>query len=234
MSDEYFKYANDNDQRKEVLTDLSRKAFDRINSGRGRSAALLQALGRAAGQHRVLLWSEHPDEQAAVSGTPLAGTVLDVSGPTAAVILNNAGGNKLDYYVDRTLRYEVLRCGDDTRTVRATIRLTNTAPASGLPGIVTVRSDGRTAPPGQSRTFVNYYGTTGSKITAANLDGQPVRLVIGTERNHPAAQATLEIPPGKSSTLVLEMTEPATSDPVTVPVQPLARPMTVQLANDCG
>ena len=57
--------------------------------------------------------------------------------------------------------------------------------------------------------------------------------MIGTERNHPAAQATLEIPPGKTSTLVLEMTEPATSDPVTVPVQPLARPMTVQLANDC-
>jgi hypothetical protein len=151
----------------------------------------------------------------------------------AALVLNNGGGDKLDYYVDRSMSYQVTRCADSTRTVRATIQLRNGAPASGLPDYVTVRSDGRQTPPGQSRTFVNYYGTAGAKLTAASLDGQPVHVLTGQERSHPFVQADVEIRPGQTRTLVLELSEPRSAEAVTVPVQPLARPMAVRLSDRC-
>ncbi len=115
LSTEYFKYPDDNERRKELLTELAEKAFDRFSGGDGRSAALLTALGRAAGEHRVLLWSAHPEEQAVIDGTPLAGNVLDESGPFVMPVINNGGGNKLDYYVERTLTREVVRCDSDRR-----------------------------------------------------------------------------------------------------------------------
>jgi hypothetical protein len=233
LSTEYVKYSTDNDRRKKLLTELSQKSFDRVNSGAGHSAALLRALGTAAGQHRLLLWSAHPEEESAVLGTPLAGTVLDENGPMGALILNNAAGNKLDYYVDRKLDYDVNSCGSTSRTVRATITLKNTAPAGGLPGIVDTRSDHLPSTPGQSRTFVNYYATVDAKLTGAALDGKHVDLVIGVERGHPAFSADVEIRAGQSRTLVLEYTEPASKQPVVIPVQPLARPMTVDIADRC-
>lgn len=233
MSDEYIKYADDNERRKEVLTDLAEKAFDKINSGGGRSAALLEALGKAVGEHRVLTWSPRPVEQDVIAGTPLAGAVLDTSGPLAAVVLNNGGGNKLDYYVDRSLTYEVTRCESDVRAVRAVIQLTNTAPPSGLPAYVGGRVDGRESPPGQSRTYVSYFSTSGSEITAASLDGERVQLVNARERGRPVVEADVEIPAGESRTLVLEYTEPVVEGALSIPVQPLARPMTLRVDDEC-
>src|SRR5207245_9835840 len=96
-----------------------------------------------------------------------AGTPLDGTGPLAALVLNNAAGNKLDYYVDRQLSYRVTRCSDRTRTVRVTVALHNGAPAAGLPRIVDVRSDHRPSTPGQSRTFAALYTTPGARPPGA-------------------------------------------------------------------
>jgi hypothetical protein len=233
LSTAYFKYPDSNERRKELLTELAEKAFDGFSGGNGGSAALLRALARSADEGRVLLWAARPAEQSVVLGTPIAGTVLDQEGPLAALILNNGAGNKLDYYVDRTLTYDVLRCGDGERTVRAEVTLKNNAPGGGLPNYVDVRSDGRPSTPGQSRTFVSYYATTGARITGATLDGKPVQIVNGVERGRPVFSADVEIRAGQSRTLLLEYTEPPTEAPVTVPVQPLARPMAVLSDGGC-
>src|SRR3954451_22668087 len=148
LSTEYFKYPDDNERRKDLLKELAEKAFDRFDGGNGRSAELLTALGKAAGEHRVLLWSAHPEEQAVIEGTPLAGRVLDEPGPFVMPVLNNGGGNKLDYYVDRTLTREVVRCDSDRWLVRTTLTLKNAAPPSGLPTYIGGRSDKRVSPPG--------------------------------------------------------------------------------------
>jgi hypothetical protein len=234
MSGEYFKYPDDNKMRKKVLVELARAGFDRVNAGAGKSAELLRALGQSAGERRLLFWSAHPEEESAIIGTPLAGAPLDVAGPYAGLVLNNAGGNKLDYYVDRRLSYDVVSCRGDRRTVRVTVRLKNGAPRSGLPGIVAVRSDHRPAPVGQSRTYVELYGTPGAHLIATRTDGGAAPLVTGTERGHPVWQIDLEIPPGAFRTAEFDIDEPATHAPVTIPIQPLARPMKVGVSNGCS
>jgi hypothetical protein len=190
-------------------------------------------MARGAGEGRILLWAARPQEEASVLGTPLAGTPLDRSQPLAAVVLNNGGGGKMDYYVDRTLTYEVLSCDATSRRVRATIRMKNDAPASGLPAYTAARVDDPSAPDGQTRTFVNYYTTAGAKLTGATVDGRGTTVTVGVERGHPVFAFDVEIDPGKTRTMVLEYTEPRVKGPLTVPVQPLARPMTVRLSDGC-
>lgn len=233
MSTEYFKYADDNQRRKDLLTELANKAFDRFSDGDGGSAALLEALGRSAGEHRVLLWAQRPGEEAAVNGTPLDGQVIDGAGPLAAPILNNSAGNKLDYYTERSMTYQVLSCADTTRRVRTTITLTNRAPASGLPAYIGGRSDGAQVPLGTNRTTVALYVTEGAKITGATLDGKIVPIVVGTERGRPVFQIDGNWAPGQRRTLVFEYSEPRSKLPLTVPVQPMARPMSVRIDDSC-
>jgi hypothetical protein len=233
LSTEYFKYGNDNDRRKQLLSELAQKAFDRISSGNGGSAALLKALGHSVDEHRVLAWAARPAEQAAILGTPLAGTVIDGNGPLAALILNNDGGNKLDYYTDRTLTYQVLSCATTDRTVRATITLTNRAPATGLPDYIGGRAIGGPAPLGTNRTIVNLYVSAGAHITGTTVDGKAAPLVVGTERGKVAFQVTEDIAAGQTRTIVYEYTEPRSNQPVTIPVQPMARKMTVRVDDRC-
>jgi len=50
----------------------------------------------------------------------------------SALSIVNDGGNKLDYYLERSLTWTRTGCGP-TRATTVTVTLTNNAPATGLP-----------------------------------------------------------------------------------------------------
>ena len=64
----------------------------------GSPSALLEALGKA-GERRIAVWSPSPADQKQLEETPLAHVVPDDPAPYDEVIMNNLGGNKLDYYL---------------------------------------------------------------------------------------------------------------------------------------
>jgi hypothetical protein len=80
---------------------------------------------------------------------------------------------------------------------------------------------------------VNYYASSGAVLTGASVDGKAATVQVGQERTHPDFTFDVEINPGSTKTMVLEYDEPRTSAHLTVPVQPLARPMTVRIADSC-
>ena len=233
MVDSYARYANDNQERKRLLVQLAHTALDRLASGHGQTATLLKVLGRAAGQHRLLVWSGHPSEQVSVHGTPLAGELPTTTGPFVALIVRNGSGDKLDYYVHRTLDYSVRSCGPKSRIVDVSATLLNTAPRSGLPKYVTVRSDGRKVPVGQDRMLVDFFVTDGSSLRAAWLDGKRVSVYASSERGRPVFEADVELPIQKPQTLRLELEEPESKAGVQYFVQPLATPMSITAEESC-
>ena len=81
-----------------------------------------------------------PAVEARIRETGYSGALPSGAPPFAGVVLNNAAAGKLDYYLRRSLTYARTGCGP-TRDVVATIDLTNTAPATGLPPYVTDRLD---------------------------------------------------------------------------------------------
>jgi hypothetical protein len=110
-----------------------------------------------------------------------------------------------------------------------TITLTNTAPAAGLPPYVTARGDTRSYPvkPGDNRLEVSYLATQGAEMQAVTVAGQPGTASIGVEHGHPVYTVDLELPQGTSRTIVLHLSEPASTATPIVLRQPLVRPLHV-------
>lgn len=228
-SDAYTRFADDNTARKTYLQSIARAVVDRVvQAGAGSTTALVSALGRAAGEGRLLVMSDVGAEQAVLERTPLGGVVPQQAAPYADVVVNNAAGNKLDYYLQRSISYSAGACDTTRRESTIAVDLGNTAPTSGLPQYVDGRLDPNpTGPPGTMRTLVTVYATEGALLRGATVDGAPVTVRTGVERGHPAFTVDLQIPPGTAPRLALQLVEPAWPGRPDVPVQPLVAPATV-------
>lgn len=102
LKDEYAVLAGP--ERKQYLVSLGRAVFEHLTSGIGSTKAVAAALGKAAGQGRLLIATPaHPDEAALLSTRRLGGVLPDTAEPFSAMVINNAGSGKLEYYLGRQL-----------------------------------------------------------------------------------------------------------------------------------
>jgi hypothetical protein len=223
----YTRFPN-SEQRKAYLVKIARAVSTHVIDSHAATSSLVDAVGRAIGERRVMVWSADPSVEKLLTGTAASGSVPKTTSPYASTWLVNAAGNKLDYYVSASLAWARTGCGS-TRTVTATITLRNDAPAAGLPPYVTNRSDVHTyrVQPGDARDYLSYAATNGALLDSATLDGRPTTVAAGNERGHPVYSIDLEIPRGTSRTLVLHLTEPSGSGPLLVLPTPMVHPMTV-------
>jgi hypothetical protein len=223
-------------QRRAYLLGIASAASKKILDAHGASAALLRALGKAADERRILVWSADPAVQADLAQTSVAGIIPTTTVPYVGLSIVNGGGNKLDYYLDRSLTWRRTGCGSP-RPVAVTITLTNNAPASGLSPYVTGRGDSHSYPvkPGDNRLAVSYFATQGALMKDVTVAGRPGRGRIGAEHGHPVFTIDVELPRGTSRTIVLHLSEPAGLGTPIVLYQPLVRPLHVTLDDAvCG
>ena len=64
----------------------------------------------------------------------------------------------------------------------------------------------------------------GADMDAIRLDGKQSVAGVSTERGHTVLTLDLEIRPGQTRTVDVDVTEPLSSNRPVVPVQPLVRP----------
>lgn len=228
---ERFPLRKDDVARDAFLQSVSRAVFDRVLSGRAEPSEMAAGLGRAVDERRMVVWSRRPAEQRELAATPLGGVLPEGPGPFAALVVNNEGGNKLDYYLERRFDYRQVGCAGGQRRTRVTVELTNTAPRRGLPPYVTERvdADGRAYQPprgerGAYGLAVYVYAAQGAELTKSTLDGEPLSIYPGIERGHPAFRYRLEISPGETSRASFDFAEPAAAGPAATVVQPLVQP----------
>jgi hypothetical protein len=208
MRDVYAKHQL-NPTRDRTTTLLGRQIIANVLDSDVDPAALLRAVRRAAGEGRVLVYSAHAAEQRELASTRVAGALPRTPG-SLAVVVNNGGGNKLDVYLRRDVRYTLGPCSQDSRPARLEVRLTNRTPSSTLPdpatGLPIRGSDGVVLPRGSNRPLVYVYAPSGARLRDARLDGQPQQMRLGAERGHPVFATTIDLRPGQSTTLVLRLT----------------------------
>jgi hypothetical protein len=217
--DEYALYP-DYGSRKQFLVAVLHASADALTSGRGSSTALARAMVQASAQRRLLVWSADPDVQRELAATTYGGVIPRNLRPFAAPILNNTSGGKLDYYLQRAIEYRRSGCGP-IRDVRVTLRLTNTAPAAGLPGYVTTRLD-RAPPsslPGDYATLLDYYATAGAQLLSVRVDGTPVTAAALAASGHPVFRLPVQLPRG-TTVVELHLVEPAGSGAPLLWLQP--------------
>lgn len=224
MSTSYLRFGADTEGRKQYLQDVASavvaKMTDKIESPR----LLLEALGRAASEGRIAVWSADPAIEAELAATELGHAVPGDAAPYAAVVINNQGGNKLDYYLSRDITYSAGPCDGSTRDSTVVVRLTNNAPEEvrTYPEYVAGTVDRRAGAKGTNFPVTTLYATKGAKLKQITIDGQAAALpVIGQELGRPIFTAPTVIPIGKTVEIRYELTEPVVAGVARVPIQPL-------------
>jgi hypothetical protein len=225
----------DPERRKAYLLQIAKAVSTHIVESRASASALVDAVGKAISERRVLVWSADPAIEDDLEQTAASGAVPVTKAPYANLWLTNEAGNKLDYYISGSMRWQRAGCGS-TRNVTVTVTLKNDAPA-GLPFYVTQRGDEPSYPvrAGDARDYVSYAATDGSLLDSAEIDGKQTTLTAGTERGHPVYVINLELPRGATRTLVLHLTEPEGEGSPLVVRQPLVHPLDVSVSDaKCG
>lgn len=225
---------DDDADRDKYLKMIGRISLTRVLRFVGSPRHVVDALGKAVGEHRLLAYSTDPAEEEQLQQTVVGGTLPTGPGPFAAVALNNAAGNKADYYIGQELRYDLLGCGADTQQTRITVTLTNAIPkGADLPYYVIGRndlatpSDPRPTRGGDTADWVQIYTAEGALMTGATLDGDPVEVQQGTERGRPVYRVAVTVPASGSATVTLDLVEPLAAGPARTWTTPLVKPAVV-------
>ncbi len=141
LRDAYAAFAR-SPERADFLGDVAQVAVDAATDGDlGKPASIAKVLGGAAHAGHLVLAFARPEEQAVAADLGVAGGMARPRSDAVAVTTSNIGANKLDYYLQRTLDYQVaLDPGTRAKSahVDATLSITldNTAPDAGLPEAV--------------------------------------------------------------------------------------------------
>ncbi len=218
----YKRFAADNRGRKDYLQTVAAKVVEKLTGSISNPRALLEALGRAASERRIAIWSADASNQELLASTPLGHTVPADSAPYAGVVVNNLGGNKLDYYLEREITYKAGTCKDATRRSTVTVRLKNNLPAGEFTNYVAGMFDNPVgAPFGTNLVDLGLLATQGSKIEKVTIDGTSAISFVNYERGHPLYSVQLPVPPGETVEIVYELEEPSVPGEARVPIQPL-------------
>lgn len=141
LSDLYQMYQFDNNARKLFLIDVIREVSAKIEAKSFSTPDLISQLIYPLNQHRVLFYSTKPAEQKVIERSQISGAVSRKPDNQYRLIIQNTSGNKMDYYLKRSLTLESLSCGKTAKT-KVTFTLTNTASAdTKLPSYVVGRLD---------------------------------------------------------------------------------------------
>lgn len=192
----------DADEQTEYFFGVSEALAQRLVSS---ANTLPQVAGAAAPlieEGRVAVWSRHPQEQALIADTPLAGLLgrLETAGDDAyAVLFNNLSGSKLDAYLDAGFSAVVDRCRPDGRgSVAVSTGLVSEVPTDvDLPWYAAPGFGGYARE--DLALLVTVLAPPGTVPEGAWLDGAPLSSHVSHDAGRSAVTARVALPPGHSA-----------------------------------
>ena len=203
LSEAYAEF-DETPERADFLGDVAQVAVDAATVGQpGPTRADRQGPGRGRARG-----PPHPGRSRGPRNRQLAvelgvsGRMEPVRSDAVALTSSNAGANKIDYYLQRSLRYTVKLTPNRARHASATCRapldvtLENTATATGLPQIVIGPYDPRFYA-GENRAFVSIYSPL--PVTGTEINGKKVDVSPGVEQGRNVYSLYTEIPAQSSS-----------------------------------
>jgi hypothetical protein len=201
------------------FADVARKVFSAVSNGASDGSGLFRGLTRGAEEGRVLVWSDHPDEQNIIAKFPLSGSISGSSVPAAqfGVYFNDGTGAKMDFYVKRTVQL-VKQCVKDDGYEQTAVRITstNTAPADAAASLPAYVTGGGVfgVPPGTVQTNIVAYGPAQAQVETAKLEGQKTEFAPYFHAQRPVGVLAIRLAPGESKTVeftfgeIVQHTEP--------------------------
>ncbi|HPU13625.1 MAG TPA: DUF4012 domain-containing protein [Aeromicrobium sp.] len=235
LNEIYLKYSVDDQDA--IFNATTSAVFGKIIAGKADPRALLTALSKAAGERRILIWSDRDAEQAVLDGTNLQGALprSDRSQTPFGVYLNDATGSKLSYYMDVETGADWCRIDGDTATTELRVKLTNNAPknVAELPDSIIGGGYWGTKQ-GLTRNLAYIYLPKGSKVVRDDVSGDgPLRAFgRGTHEGREVLTWSSLLKPGQSVTATVRVSTGWTPN-LTVVSTPTIPGSTTTVAPEC-
>lgn len=203
LFDQYRDFAdNEQGERVDFLADATRALAERLLGGAVPIRPLATALQPMVAEKHLMVSAGAAAEQPAFARLGLTGAIAPLRGDFLAVVVQNAGANKIDWFLRRKIDYQATVDPDSgALSAKATIQLTNQAPASGLPLYLIGNTVGE--PKGTSRMYVSVYSPL--LLARASLEGQPLILQSQTEQDRGVYSAFINVPAGATRTLTIDL-----------------------------
>lgn len=196
LRDQYLEFS-DRSVRADFLDEASREALDvLLDSPLPSPRRASEVLDPVVDTGSLKFWSFHQEEQEFLIRTGIDGSL---PAPTTMDFLSvrhqNSANNKIDIFLDRTVRYEV-EVDPRTGELQATVRvvLENKAPSEGLPDAVIGDNDKGLAP-GTNLMLLSVY--TPHRLTGAAIDGEETNPSAESELGYRVYTVEVEIPAGE-------------------------------------
>jgi hypothetical protein len=193
--------------RKLALGEVAGTVFGRFLD-KGGDVEWVGALAGAATDGHIQVYSTDPELQSALVRAGVAGAFGGPPGDFLSIVMNNAGGNKVDYFSSRAVTYSVQLESDGSAVAAADVELRNDAPLSGQPAYVIGPYAG-TSERGESVGILTLYCAESCRVRSVERDGTAPEVRIGTELGYSYYQDYLRIPSKESSevTFLLSIAE---------------------------
>jgi hypothetical protein len=208
LSDQYAA-VQDRAERIDLLEEVARTTISRLlSSSLPAPPDLIKLLSPFAAQGRLLGWSTDANEENLFERMRMSGELpVPQGGDGLAVVINNVGNNKIDYYLTGEVSYTV-DTDPSTGTAKAALDITlhNGAPVGVTePSIVFGNSEG--APPGSSVMELNVYSAM--PATAITV-GTETRVADQTSTSHGfnVSMLKLTIPAQSSMQINIQLAGP--------------------------
>jgi len=208
--DVYLRIRN-NQAREDFFAELVRTTFDRLVTVdvrfRPETFGTFDAAVRA-GHFRM--YSSHSEDQATFTELGLAGDVDRArgAGDVLSLVSQNATGNKGDWFLRRTMRYEVkLDPRSGSASTELVVDIRNTAPRSGLPDYVIGAKVGD-LDRGTNRQNVTLVRAPTDALRSLEVDGKQAEAMQGPEGPLRGYRTTVDVTAGGSKEIRMLSTLP--------------------------
>ena len=205
-NEEFIHFSTDNSLRIEFVQALIKSLWHDLVTRKLPSLPTLanDLLPALRGGH-LLLYSETPLAERFFEAVHVAGSMPPVHGDFVGVVTQNAEGNKIDWYLRRSINYRaVLNRTTDEITAVLTLKLHNSSPTAGLPPLIIDPEPGVAATiPGESELYVSVYSPW--EADGSSLNGVPLVMTDQQELGRFVYSAFVTVPAGATATIVLDL-----------------------------
>lgn len=211
------------DERVDLLDVLAHQTLAALLGGALPSPMdLAKDLGPYTHDHRLMMWTDQPDEQKMLDAVGVSGRFPPANGRADfGITFNNAAPNKVDAYLTHTTAVSERVDPDLGPVLDVTLDLTNTVQPAGMPLYVT----GNTSelPVGTAYLYLSIYGP--GDVAGATRDGESLGVDGNAELGLKVAATYIDLEPGQSTqiTFTFEKSDAPHAGPWRVFVAPTAQ-----------
>ena len=200
---------------------FGRQLTKQLASGKPNLPNLWRSASSTQSGDYPMVWATSPSLENEIVRQGLGGSVGTRYGHTPRLVINNAGGNKLDAYLRVHATYKLQKCGYKTSNglpgvrAQALVRLTNSAPSSVLPEYVWPALPTNARVRGKANSMhqlITLYAPVGSDDQSFSINGKEEFVQFGFEKNRPKYSLRVAIGSGESRTLKFTWIEPLVDD----------------------